>query len=132
MKHLAAACWCCCGNGHRVDTEAPLQTASSRAYPKLVEEVRLHGCQNQNLADSTRRCQECGRELRRMVEEGAMRADVKQFLLDRYGDFALYRPRLAPNTLLLWVGPGVIVVLALGAIALVIRRRMRMPIPEED
>ena len=117
-----------------VDTEAPLQTAEQQSlYRKLLEEVRCMVCQNQNLADSDAPlARDMRRELRRMVEGGASEADVKQFLLDRYGDFALYRPRLAPNTLLLWIGPGVIVVLALGSIALVIRRRMKMPIPEED
>ena len=116
-----------------VDTEAPLQTAEQQSlYRKLLEEVRCMVCQNQNLADSDAPlAKDMRRELRRMVEDGASEADVKQFLLDRYGDFALYRPRLAPNTLLLWIGPGVIVVLALGAIALVIRRRMKLPIPEE-
>ena len=114
-----------------VDTQAPLGTAEQQSlYRKLLEEVRCMVCQNQNLADSNAPlAQDMRRELRRMVEEGASEADVKQFLLDRYGDFALYRPRLAPNTLLLWVGPGVIVLLALGAIAVTIRRRMRMPIP---
>ena len=116
-----------------VDTEAPLQTAEQQSlYRKLLEEVRCMVCQNQNLRDSDAPlARDMRRELRRMVEGGASEADVKQFLLDRYGDFALYRPRLAPNTLLLWIGPGVIVVLALGAIALVIRRRMRMPIPQQ-
>ena len=117
-----------------VDTEAPLETAEQQSlYRKLLEEVRCMVCQNQNLADSDAPlARDMRRELRRMVEDGASEADVKQFLLDRYGDFALYRPRLAPNTLLLWAGPGVILVIALGAIALVIRRRMQMPIPEED
>ena len=117
-----------------VDTEAPLETAEQQSlYRKLLEEVRCMVCQNQNLADSDAPlARDMRRELRRMVEEGASEGDVKQFLLDRYGDFALYRPRLAPNTLLLWIGPGVIVLLALGAIALVIRRRMQMPIPDEE
>ena len=117
-----------------VDTEAPLETAEQQGlYRKLLEEVRCMVCQNQNLADSDAPlARDMRRELRRMVEGGASEADVKQFLLDRYGDFALYRPRLAPNTLLLWVGPGLIVALALGAIAMTVRRRMRMPIPEED
>ena len=135
MKCLAAALLSLMAvTATAVDTEAPLQTAEQQSlYRKLLEEVRCMVCQNQNLADSNAPlAQDMRRELRRMVEEGASEADVKQFLLDRYGDFALYRPRLAPNTLLLWVGPGVIVVLALGAIAVVIRRRMRMPIPEED
>ena len=117
-----------------VDTEAPLETAEQQSlYRKLLEEVRCMVCQNQNLADSDAPlARDMRRELRRMVEEGASEGDVKQFLLDRYGDFALYRPRLAPNTLLLWIGPGVIVLLALGAIAVVIRRRMQMPIPDEE
>lgn len=120
--------------GTAVDTEAPLETAEQQSlYRKLLEEVRCMVCQNQNLADSDAPlARDMRRELRRMVEEGASEGDVKQFLLDRYGDFALYRPRLAPNTLLLWIGPGVIVLLALGAIALVIRRRMQMPIPDEE
>lgn len=135
MKCLAAALLSLMAvTATAVDTEAPLQTVEQQSlYRKLLEEVRCMVCQNQNLADSNAPlAQDMRRELRRMVEEGASEAEVKQFLLDRYGDFALYRPRLAPNTLLLWIGPGVIVALALGAIAVVIRRRMRMPIPEDD
>ena len=117
-----------------VDTQAPLETPEQESlYRKLLEEVRCMVCQNQNLKDSDAPlARDMRRELRRLVEEGATETDVKQFLLDRYGDFALYRPRLAPNTLLLWAGPGVILIIALGAIARVIRRRMQMPIPEED
>ena len=117
-----------------VDTEPPLATPEKQSlYRKLLEEVRCMVCQNQNLKDSDAPlARDMRRELRRLVEEGASETDVKQFLLERYGDFALYRPRLAPNTYLLWAGPGVILVIALGAIALVIRRRMQMPLPEEQ
>ena len=117
-----------------VDTEPPLETPEKQSlYRKLLEEVRCMVCQNQNLKDSDAPlARDMRRELRRLVEEGASETDVKQFLLERYGDFALYRPRLAPNTYLLWAGPGVILVIALGAIALVIRRRMHMPLPEEQ
>ena len=116
------------------DTEAPLETVEQQSlYRKLLEEVRCMVCQNQNLKDSNAPlAKDMRRELRRMVEEGASEADVKQFLLDRYGDYALYRPRLAPNTLVLWAGPGVLLIIALGSLALVIRRRTRMPIPEEE
>ena len=116
------------------DTQAPLENVEQQSlYRKLLEEVRCMVCQNQNLKDSNAPlAKDMRRELRRMVEEGASEADVKQFLLDRYGDYALYRPRLAPNTLVLWAGPGVVLIVALGALALVIRRRTRMPIPEEE
>ena len=116
------------------DTQPPLENVEQQSlYRKLLEEVRCMVCQNQNLKDSNAPlAKDMRRELRRMVEEGASEADVKQFLLDRYGDYALYRPRLAPNTLVLWAGPGVLLIVALGALALVIRRRTRMPIPEEE
>ena len=116
------------------DTQPPLERMEQQSlYRKLLEEVRCMVCQNQNLKDSNAPlAKDMRRELRRMVEEGASEADVKQFLLDRYGDYALYRPRLAPNTLVLWAGPGVLLIVALGSLALVIRRRTRMPIPEEE
>ena len=116
------------------DTQPPLENVEQQSlYRKLLEEVRCMVCQNQNLKDSNAPlAKDMRRELRLMVEEGASEADVKQFLLDRYGDYALYRPRLAPNTLVLWAGPGVVLIVALGSLALVIRRRTRMPIPEEE
>ena len=121
-------------NAHAVDSLPPLETEEKRSlYQKLLDEVRCMVCQNQNLRDSNAPlAKDMRRELRRMVEEGAGEDEVKQFLLDRYGDFALYRPRLAPNTLVLWAGPGVIVLIALGVLAKVVRRRTQLPIPEEE
>ncbi len=121
-------------NAHAVDTLPPLETEEKRSlYQKLLDEVRCMVCQNQNLRDSNAPlAKDMRRELRRMVEEGAGEDEVKQFLLDRYGDFALYRPRLAPNTLVLWAGPGVVVLIALGVLAKVVRRRTQLPIPEEE
>ena len=74
-----------------VDTQAPLETPEQQSlYRKLLEEVRCMVCQNQNLKDSDAPlARDMRRELRRLVEEGATEADVKQFLLERYGDFAL-------------------------------------------
>lgn len=121
-------------SAHAVDSLPPLETEEKRSlYQKLLDEVRCMVCQNQNLRDSNAPlAKDMRRELRRMVEEGAGEDEVKQFLLDRYGDFALYRPRLAPNTLVLWAGPGVIVLIALGVLAKVVRRRTQLPIPEEE
>ncbi len=121
-------------NAYAVDTLPPLETEEKRSlYQKLLDEVRCMVCQNQNLRDSNAPlAKDMRRELRRMVEEGAGEDEVKQFLLDRYGDFALYRPRLAPNTLVLWAGPGVVVLIALGVLAKVVRRRTQLPIPEEE
>ncbi|WP_446830108.1 cytochrome c-type biogenesis protein [Candidatus Foliamicus sp.] len=121
-------------NAMAVDTQPPLATpAQQELYRKLLEEVRCMVCQNQNLADSDAPlARDMRRELHKMVKDGASEDDVKQFLLDRYGDFALYRPRLAPNTLLLWAGPVIVVAVAFGTLAAVIRRRSRLPIPERE
>ena len=71
------------------DTQPPLENVEQQSlYRKLLEEVRCMVCQNQNLKDSNAPlAKDMRRELRRMVEEGASEADVKQFLLDRYGDY---------------------------------------------
>lgn len=135
MKPLAAVLLALCAASLAAQDAQPLlATAEQQSlYRKLLEEVRCMVCQNQNLKDSNAPlARDMRRELRRMVEAGASEEEVKQFLLDRYGDYALYRPRLAPNTLLLWVGPGMVLAVFLGVLALVIRRRVRMPIPKGE
>ena len=76
-------------NAMAVDTQPPLATpAQQELYRKLLEEVRCMVCQNQNLADSDAPlARDMRRELHKMVKDGASEDDVKQFLLDRYGDF---------------------------------------------
>ena len=71
------------------------------------------------------------REIRRMLEEGLTDAEIYTFLVDRYGDFALYRPRLGGKTMILWLAPALF--LLGGAVVLVniVRRRMTLPIDDE-
>ncbi len=92
-------------------------------YYQLISELRCLVCQNQNLSGSNA---DLAKDLRRqtyeMLMEGNSPDQVVQFMVDRYGDFVLYRPRLKSSTLLLWFGPFVLLVLVL---ALVIRRMYR-------
>jgi cytochrome c-type biogenesis protein CcmH len=95
----------------------------------LAEELRCLVCQNQTLADSNA---ELALDLRRQIREqlraGASERQVIDYLVDRYGDFVLYRPPLKATTLLLWFGPFLL--LALGAFVLVRRvRRQRDETP---
>ena len=107
--------------------DSPEQEAT---YRELIDELRCLVCQNQNLADSNA---DLAKDLRRqtyeMIKGGAGKQDVIDYMVQRYGDFVLYRPPLKRSTLLLWAGPFVI--LGIGVLVLMqyIRRRRREPPP---
>ena len=98
--------------------------AQQERYERLNRELRCLVCQNQTIADSTAPlAADLRREVREMMAAGRSDAEIRQFMIDRYGDFVLYRPRLSPVTLLLWATP--VLLLAIGSFAAVrfIRRR---------
>lgn len=101
-------------------------------YEKIIEEVRCLKCQNQSLKDSNAfLASDLRREIRRMLDEGMTDDEIFDFLVQRYGDFALYRPRASGKTLFLWVAPGVLVLAGVVLIGGIIRRRMALPIDDE-
>jgi cytochrome c-type biogenesis protein CcmH len=75
-------------------------------YERLLEELRCLVCQNQSLADSDA---DLARDLRtevyQIIREGKSEEEAIAFLTARYGDFVLYRPPFKPITVLLWIGP---------------------------
>jgi cytochrome c-type biogenesis protein CcmH len=72
----------------------------------LSEELRCLVCQNQTLADSTAPlAEDLRREVRELAQQGKSDAEIKQYLVARYGDFVLYKPPVKPTTWLLWFGP---------------------------
>ena len=90
----------------------------------LSKELRCMVCQNQSIDDSDA---PLARDLRLLVREhlraGETDRQVLDFLIARYGEFVLLRPRFAPHTALLWLTPlGVLVIGALG-IAMSARRQ---------
>ena len=101
-------------------------------YEKIIDEVRCLKCQNQTIKDSNAfLASDLRREIRRMIEEGKTDAEIYDFLVARYGEFALYRPRVSGKTLVLWIAPFLL--LGLGGFVLfnILRRRMTMPIDPE-
>jgi cytochrome c-type biogenesis protein CcmH len=93
-------------------------------YNKLTTELRCLVCQNQNLADSDAPlAQDLREEIYEMMMAGQGNDQIKTFLVDRYGDFVLYRPAMTGNTLALWLFPGVL--LGIGAIAVFFTVRNR-------
>lgn len=98
-------------------------------YEKIIDEVRCLKCQNQTIKDSNAfLAADLRREIRRMLAEGKSDQEIFDFLVARYGEFALYRPRMSGKTLVLWLAPGLL--LLGGGLVLfnILRRRMAMPI----
>lgn len=113
--------------------EALADPAQQAIYDQLTNEVRCLVCQNQTIADSTAPLAiDLRREIRQMVEAGRSEDEIKTFLLDRYGDFVLYRPRWQANTALLWLAPVLLLLIGGGGLWRIIRRRTALPVPSED
>lgn len=93
-------------------------------FKRLSEELRCLVCQNQNLADSNAElAQDLRREVHTMIVAGKSDADIVKFMTERYGDFVLYRPPMKAGTLLLWVGPFVLLLLGILVLARLVRQR---------
>ena len=101
-------------------------------YEKLVAEVRCVTCQNQNIKDSNAPiASDLRREIRRMMGEGRSNEEITDFLVTRYGDFVLYRPRFEGKTLALWIAPFLLLLFGGVAFVRVVRHRMTLPIDDE-
>ena len=98
-------------------------------YEHIIDEVRCLKCQNQTIKDSNAfLASDLRREIARMLEEGKSDDEIYDFLVARYGDFALYNPRPSGKTLALWIGPGVFLLLGGFALFRIVRRRMSLPV----
>ncbi len=101
-------------------------TAEERRFHALVSELRCVMCQNQSLADSNAQiANDLRHEVLDLMRQGKSDAEVKSFLVARYGEFVLYRPRVASNTWLLWFGPALLLLIGALVIARIVRQRAR-------
>ena len=99
---------------------------------KLEEELRCLVCQNQSLADSNAPlAEDLRREVHALAAQGKNDDEIKQFLVQRYGDFVLYRPPVKATTWLLWAGPFLLL-LGGGAVWLVVLRRRGRNVGADD
>lgn len=89
----------------------------------ISEEMRCLVCQNESLAGSRAElAQDLRRELRDLIRQGRSDAEIKEFMVSRYGDFVLYRPPVKPSTWVLWAGPFVLLLAALVLFVRFLRR----------
>jgi len=86
-------------------------------FNQLTLELRCLVCQNQNLADSDAQlAHDLRAEVHEMLVAGKSDDEIKQFMVERYGDFVLYRPPVQKNTYLLWLAP--MALLLIGGVVL--------------
>jgi cytochrome c-type biogenesis protein CcmH len=112
-----------------IDTGGPIEDPEQAIlYEQLIHEVRCLVCQNQTVGDSTAPlAADLRREIRRLVTEGRTEDEITSFLLERYGDFVLYRPRFQATTALLWLAPLLLLVVGGVTLTRILRRRAAMP-----
>ena len=90
----------------------------------ISEEMRCLVCQNESLAGSrSDLANDLRREIRVLIKEGKSDDQIRSFMVERYGDFVLYRPPVKPVTWLLWIGPFVILGLGIAGLLIYLRRR---------
>jgi len=107
--------------------------AQEQRYNTLIDELRCLVCQNQNLADSNA---DLAKDLRQktyqMIKDGTPDDEIIGYMVDRYGDFVLYRPPVKLTTLFLWIGPFIILLIGLVSLVRVIRHRRGQALPVPD
>ncbi len=108
----------------RLESET-LTVEQQQRYQQLVNELRCLVCQNQSIADSDAPlAADLRDQVHRQLVAGRSNAEISDYLTDRYGDFVLYRPPFKASTWLLWLGPFVLLVVALAfALGFVRKRR---------
>ena len=90
----------------------------------ISEEMRCLVCQNESLAGSrSDLANDLRREIRTLIKEGKSDQQIRAFMVERYGDFVLYRPPVKPITWLLWIGPFMILVIGIAFLLSYLRRR---------
>lgn len=119
-----------CGAGAAL-AQAPREAAPLAEDPvveaRLIEisqELRCLVCQNESLASShAELADDLRREVRGLIRDGKSDAEIKTFLVSRYGDFVLYRPEVKPLTWVLWFGPFVLLLVGLWVLVRYVRAR---------
>ncbi len=99
-------------------------------FQALSKELRCPKCQNQNLADSNSPiAQDLRRELYELLQQGKADSEIIDFMVNRYGEYVLYRPRVSTVTYVLWFGPAILILLGITVVIVVVRRK---PVDKKD
>ena len=132
-KALIAGLLLAAAQVYGIDVDEPLSDPAQQAlYDRLTVEVRCLVCQNQTIADSNAPlAADLRREIRNKVSMGQSEAEIKTFLTERYGDFVLYRPRFGGPSVLLWLAPGLLLIIGAALLWRIIQRRSGLPVTSD-
>ena len=122
---LVAALLVLCGSAYAIDAEDAFDDpVLQKRYENINRELRCLVCQNQTIADSNATlAQDLRREVRDMIAAGQTDAQIREFMIERYGDFVLYRPRMTAGNFLLWAAPVLLLLIGAFVLVRVVRRR---------
>lgn len=97
--------------------------ANEARYQKLIAQLRCVICQNRSIAESDAPLASDMRAIvARQMRDGRSDEEIKNYLVQRYGEFVLYNPRFSAATWALWLGPALLLLLA-GLVVLLLWRR---------
>ena len=127
LKHILFALLLAFLSSFAVAREAMPLAADEAVEKRMVaisDEMRCLVCQNESLSGShAELAQDLRAEIRAMIKAGKSDQQIKDFMVDRYGDFVLYRPPVKTTTYLLWFGPFLLLAIAILALINYLRRR---------
>ena len=117
-----------------VDNTPPLpDPAMQQRYIALINEFRCMQCQNEALADSNvGLAADLRLEVHDLIKQGKTDDEIRDYLVARYGEFILFRPRMSWHNAWLWSAPGVLLLGGLAIAVRVLRKRSRLPIMDDD
>lgn len=114
-------------NAAAIDTNHLPTPALQSRYETLTHQFRCLVCQDEDIATSNADLAvNLRNRVRDMLLAGKTDQQIVDYMVDRYGQFVLYKPPLQANTLLLWLGPFALLLIALGSLFWIIRKRSAM------
>ncbi len=134
LRTILACCLALCVSLSFAD-EAPPVAADpllEKRVMRLSEELRCLVCQNQSLSDSNADlAADLRKQVREMMRAGKTDAQIRDYMVASYGDFILYDPPFKATTLILWIGPFLLLIVAAALLARYLNRRKRV-ISDQD
>jgi cytochrome c-type biogenesis protein CcmH len=97
-------------------------------YQRIIHQLRCLQCRSESIADSNvSLAADLRRQVREMMTAGKTDQEIFQHMVDRYGDYVLYKPPLAARTWLLWGGPILLLIGGAAIAVFVIARKSKLP-----
>jgi cytochrome c-type biogenesis protein CcmH len=116
-----------------VDTTQLADPVLQKRYRALTHELRCMQCQNQSIADSpVGLAGDLRRQVKELLEAGKTDSEVREYMVERYGPFILFRPQFNSKTAWLWAAPGVLLLIGAIVAARVLRQRRALLASDPD